>query len=263
MISIEPLESRLYPAVSFTHGVLRVTGTAGNDNLSIETRSGLVRVLANGVPSQQFQASKIKRILIDARAGSDTVNGPTNIPARIRGGDGNDILNAGPGNDTILGGPGDDQIDPGLGADQVDGGEGDDLATYASRTAPLSITLDTSGGDGEAGEDDTLLGVEDVTGGQGDDLLRGDAKANTLNGQPGRDTLQGLGGNDLLIGGDDSDTMRGGAGRDRLVGNYPFDDDSQSATADFFDGGKGFDRANSGAVDTLVSIEGELPLPPI
>ena len=150
--------------------------------------------------------------------GSDLLDGDAGSDPQLSGGAGDDTLNGGAGNDSLIGGAGDDHLnggddddalDGGGGSDSLSGGNGRDLADYASRLAPLTITATGTGDDGSAGEGDTVAtDVEDLTGGEGPD---------TIVGNGGDGTLTGNGGNDTLDGGAGADTLDGGPGVDRAV----------------------------------------------
>lgn len=64
--------------------------------------------------------------------------------------------------------------------------------------------------------------------------LRGNNRANVLNGGAGADLLDGRGGNDILDGHGGDDVMLGGAGADRLISNAGNDVMSGGADADTF-----------------------------
>lgn len=163
--------------------------------------------------------------------GNDTVTG-TSADEHFILGAGDDTVDAGAGNDTIDGGPGNDLLRGGEGSDIINGGDGTDTATYDERgpSEPVNVTLATPGGDGAAGENDTLTQIENVTGGASSDTLIGDDGPNVLVGGPGLNTLSGLGGDDVIFGGDDRDIITGGPGSDKLYGGG--DDDSIDAFAD-------------------------------
>jgi Ca2+-binding RTX toxin-like protein len=160
--------------------------------------------------------------------GADTVTG-TSRSEVFSLGDGGDVLSAAAGNHHADGGGGDDTLRGGLGSDTLDGGGGADTVTYDERGAsePLNVTLATPGGDGAAGENDTLVAVESVVGGASNDTLVGDASNNALYGGPGVNTLDGQAGDDQLFGGNDRDVITGGPGNDALFGAG--DDDSLNA----------------------------------
>jgi Ca2+-binding RTX toxin-like protein len=201
-------------------------------------------------------------------AGNDIVTG-TSADEVFSLGAGNDQLDAGPGNDVIDGGAGSDLLRGGLGSDSINGGPDADTATYDERgpSEPVSVTLSTPGGDGAAGENDTLTAIENVTGGASNDTLGGDDGPNTLLGGPGLNTIDGLGGDDVIQGGDQRDVISGGPGRDQLFGNG--DDDSINAfdgEADLVDCGSSLDDdAQVDASDQVNGCEysrrGDVPVP--
>ena len=82
------------------------------------------------------------------------------------GGTANNVLTGGAGHDSLDGDAGNDTLDGGTGDDDLTGGAGTDLVSYAGRANPVDVVLDGGGGNGEAGEDDTIhLDVESVAGG--------------------------------------------------------------------------------------------------
>jgi len=107
---------------------------------------------------------------IDVRTsdlGSD-VRVRADLPARIQGGAGDDVLIGGPADDTIDGGAGQDVIGGGPGADVLRGGPGIDLVTYADRIASdgsiaarhdgvgVHVVVGVAGASGEPVEGDTI-----------------------------------------------------------------------------------------------------------
>lgn len=116
-------------------------------------------------------------------------------------GSGNDLIRGTDADETLAGQGGDDYLVPGKGTDWVLGGQGFDRVSYAERTAPMTVRLDTSVADLGNGELDRPLDIEKVYGGSGDDHLIGDAGPNVLVGNGGDDYLQGHGGRDDLQGG--------------------------------------------------------------
>ena len=210
------------------------------------------------------------------RAFRSVVTGPGND--NVRGGPaaetftlgaGDDVVDGGPGDDTIDGGPGNDELRGGHGNDTVGGGAGADTATYTERTQnePLVITLASPGGDGAAGESDTLTGIENVVGGASNDMITGDDGPNAIVGGGGLDIIDGAGGADALFGGEGRDSISGGAGSDTLLGEG--DDDSINAydgEPDAVDCGASLDDdaqvdAADGAVGCEYSRRGDVPVP--
>lgn len=154
----------------------------------------------------------------------------TSGPDRLTGTPGDDVICGLGGDDTLEGLGGNDTLVGGGGADILDGGGGDgDTVSYAERTEPVSVTLDSiASDDGEAGERDRVRYVERAIGGTGDDVMRGSGGPNLLQGNSGADELTGLGGDDELVGGNNEDWLDGGPGADIIrcslgVDRYDFD----------------------------------------
>jgi Ca2+-binding RTX toxin-like protein len=169
-----------------------LTGGSGDDTF---TGAGSANSL-NGGGGDDF---------LNGLAGNDTLNGGTSEDT-LQGGEGIDTLNGGTSDDTLKGGEGDDTLDGGDDADLLNGGAGaNDLATYASRSAKVTVTLgagssdDGGSADGVSGERDTVRGtVENLTGGSGADVLTGSEVDNFFLGGDGADTITGLAGIDTM-----------------------------------------------------------------
>jgi uncharacterized delta-60 repeat protein len=72
---------------------LKIFGTSANDVIKISKSAGLLAVSRNGAAPFYFTASKVKRLIIDAGSGDDTIILSKSVPtAIINGGDGNDTL---------------------------------------------------------------------------------------------------------------------------------------------------------------------------
>ena len=150
---------------------------------------------------------------IEAGVGNDDLNG----------GEKTDVFDGGGGNDTLRGNAGNDSLTDGdtsgaANKDTLDGGDGDDTVVYESRTATVVVDLASNGGDGEAGENDTLTSIENAGGGSGNDVIRGTDGINGLTGGAGNDEIDGRAGDDLVIGEAGDDTLIGAAGHDELHG---------------------------------------------
>jgi Ca2+-binding RTX toxin-like protein len=224
--AIEALETRrLYSTSSLSSGVLTIDGTSGVDTVYVSQAVGQVLVY-DGKNSNFYDVSKVKKVRIDTGAGDDTiyVGLVDNIPTTIKGGSGNDDINAGDENDLIDGGDGSDDIDGLGGNDYIAGGGG---------------ANDISGGKGN----DTLIGgdtTDQLFGGEGNDLLDGGLGADAIYGNEDIDTVTyasrtapvyvdlsdalGEQADDGQAGeGDwvhsDVENIEGGAGNDVLVGN--------------------------------------------
>ncbi len=150
MMSASPAH-KIMPRVAFTGGALNVieapvgggtqlqiTGTAGNDQISVvRTAQGLV--VRNGNLFSQTFSGNYTSILVHAGAGNDvvTIDASVNTGAILYGDSGNDTLNGGAGNDRFFAGMGNDVITGGAGndtivaigggiSDQITGGAGED-----------------------------------------------------------------------------------------------------------------------------------------
>ena len=164
---------------------------------------------------------------VEGGAGDDVLEAPAS-GGTVLGGPGSDVLQGGPGDDRLLGGDDADVLTGGAGADVLEGeagddelwspspdgadvlrgGAGSDTVSYAGRTSPLRVTVDTFANDGAAGEGDLVQAndVETIIGGGADDVLTGGALPEVLRGEAGNDVLSGLGAGDVLIGGLGDDT---------------------------------------------------------
>ena len=143
---------------SLSKGLLRIDGTPGDDVITVGEEKGVVtsavaggrptvRVLehflvvgVNALQGFRFDAREVRRVLIQAGDGNDTVTistvgAGTFRPATIHGGAGDDIITGGQernlifgdkGNDRLFGGGGNDRIFGGAGDDTLDGGPGRD-----------------------------------------------------------------------------------------------------------------------------------------
>ena len=208
--------AQLNPAVA-----VRIAGGAGRDTLDDardfvtpgeRTADGYARMpevevwLAPGEP--KLAGSSRDDVIVARRATFDLT------PRYVRGGDGDDLIDAtriggsrstlrgGGGDDTVLGGPGADLIEGDVGDDSIDGGRGFDRV---------------SGGPGN----DTLIGGRDgdnVSGDAGDDLLIGGPRADRLFGGDGNDRFRIAGGGiDTADGGAGDDTLENGDAEDVLI----------------------------------------------
>lgn len=206
-----------------------IDGGAGLNTVTYALAASAVTVDLNAGTGGTAPLDALARIRgVVTGPAADTVVG-TSADELFVLGDGNDVLNAGAGNDAVDAGTGDDVLLGGPGSDVLDGGPGADTASYNDRGAsqPLSVTLATLGGDGEAGENDALPNIENVIGGASNDTIVGDAAANVIDGGPGLNTLDGGAGDDRVSGGNDRDVITGGPGNDALFGYG--DDDSINA----------------------------------
>jgi Ca2+-binding RTX toxin-like protein len=140
-----------------------------------------------GPNSEAFRLEEIERVRFLAGAGDDMLFG------RV----GNDTLSGGAGFDRLTGFDGDDVLDGGAGQDELTGGAGLDVASYASATGAVTVSVAiTTAQDTGGGGIDTLSQIEGLIGSDFNDLLTGDGGANLLDGGAGLDTLNGGAGND-------------------------------------------------------------------
>ena len=163
-----------------TAGDIRINATLGDGDDFLGTDNFLLAgvspasVLDLGAGNDRGTGSITTETMLGG-SGNDTLEGRDGND-RFEGGPGNDILAPGPGNNTVLGNDGDDALMPSgsqgttTGADTFAGGAGSDLASYADRSAP--VTVSPSSPDGQAGENDTIQNdVERLVGGSAADAL--------------------------------------------------------------------------------------------
>jgi Ca2+-binding RTX toxin-like protein len=176
-------------------------------------------------------------------AGDDILYGNDSANT-LRGGPGDDYLDAAGGNDWLYGESGVDLLRGGFGADYLSGGNmingccEPDTASWAGRTNPVTASIDFQSNDGESGENDYVASdVENLTGGNGSDTLTGNGQGNKLSGGIGNDSLDGKGGGEppgspgLFV----SDSLQGGSGNDTINGG------PAGSFSDQVDGGIGTD----------------------
>jgi Ca2+-binding RTX toxin-like protein len=98
-----------------------------------------------------------------------------------------------------------------------------------------------------------------------DEVLKGDDKANQLEGGPGHDRIGGRGGNDtlygkdgrdLILGGPGNDVVRGGGRGDELYGGLGNDVLRGGDGRDVLTGGAGRDRLFGGDADDVIRAAG-------
>ncbi len=183
--------------------------------------------------------------------GADQLRGTDGFD-RMFGLGGNDHLRGLGGDDELFGGAGNDLLDGGLGRDRMDGGAGDDRYVVENRGDRV-IEAARGGTDTVESSIDYKLpkNVENLTltggkkldgvGNSLDNVLRGNNKANTLEGGKGDDSLYGGNGKDTLDGGKGADRLYGGNGKDTLDGGNGADRLEGGNGKDVLDGGKGDD----------------------
>ena len=270
-------------------------GGAGIDTLNYTQRQKPVNVTVDGGPGvgdddggagEKDDVEGVE-VLQLGMANDTAVGGSTADTVEGRGGE--DTLNGGGGNDKLYGAApndttdvSDDLLDGGPGADEMHGGRGNDTASYATRTAGVTLALDENANDGEPGEGDFIdfdveravggLGNDNLTGSNdpdtleggpgndvidgvlGDDVLAGDAGDDTVNGNVGNDSVTGGEGNDGLAGGDNDDTVSGGDGNDSLAGDAGADTLAGGIGNDAINGGSGPDAVDAGDGDDAIDV---------
>lgn len=227
----------------------RIFGDTADGDEHVRLRAGsqphtvIVELLyPDGSVAATHELEQVERIVVDGGEGNDTISiaSDLTLPVEIRGGAGNDTLEAGGGPATLLGGAGDDTLKATTHGALLDGGVGHDTL----RGGGLGDTL--QGGSGA----DTLFGAggaDQLDGGDGDDILHGDDGNDTLVGGQGRDTLHGGKHDDSLDGGDDHDELHGDAGMDTLVGGTGVDAIHGGTESDWLYGGRGGDHLHGDA----------------
>jgi VCBS repeat-containing protein len=195
-------------------------------------------------------------------------------------GEGRTIIGT-PCRDRLVGTPFDDRIDGRGDYDVMIGGRGNDAyyvdANHGRRGHRVDRVIEHANEGHDAVyskasfrlpahvEDLHLLGGRnlDGTGNAQANWIEGNRGRNRLKGGAGDDLLQGMGGRDELRGGRGIDVLQGGRGRDTLVdrsGSTVFDggrgDDSMTGgrSADFFAGGRGNDVLHLGGGDDVIAF---------
>ncbi|HEX7310614.1 MAG TPA: calcium-binding protein [Gaiellaceae bacterium] len=171
-----PTKAEKFKHPKLKHGVLLVTGTKVDDNITLRLQGGrsdkLEVVVGDDGKTFRFDRKHIATIEVDAATGDDFVNIDESngvftdtIPTTIDGGDGNDTIAGGTGNETLSGGEGNDTIDgnggsdiaflgagddtfvwdPGDGSDTVEGQDGVDTMLFNGANANERVALSANG----------------------------------------------------------------------------------------------------------------------
>jgi Ca2+-binding RTX toxin-like protein len=254
-------------------GSLTVTGTAGDDGITVRCEGGNVTVNQSDPGGGPAPCPDLDRILVFAGEGDDHVGlGDVTRSAfggledvSVDGQEGNDTLvgsglgdslEGGGGVDSLRGGDGKDVLEPGPGPGEVLGGQGKDtVSVFGDGNWFLSDSLlrFTS-----QGEDNTLRSVEraKIRGGNANNLITAGTFGGALTVDAGGgDDLVGSGtGNDKLDGGDGNDFLQSGDGNDMLWGRAGDDVLRGDNGNDQIDGGPGNDTCTgAGGADAVVS----------
>jgi Ca2+-binding RTX toxin-like protein/6-phosphogluconolactonase (cycloisomerase 2 family) len=245
------------------------------DKLVVSVGNGADTVTIVGLDSGVSTAS----LLLNGQNDSDTLDASgSQLPVKLNGSGGDDVLTGGTANDTLNGGAGMDALAGGAGNDRLQG-QGSSYDTLSG--GPGDDTLD--GGDGydrisESADVDFTATDSSLTGLGNDTLINiqlvqlfGGSTANTIDASAfsGRAFLNGSGGNDTLTGGGWYDRIFGGSGRDLITGGtsvidpgpgtYTYDVlRGQGGNYDTLIGGDGNDKLNGGiGRDSLVGGGGD------
>ncbi len=122
----EQLESRFLLSAIVRKGVLKITGTLGDDDINIYATKGQINVSLNNV-IQSFDSLSVKSIRVDGGEGDDWIIDSTKLPSTLLGGLGDDTLSGGSANDLLIGGDGADHLFGNAGNDNLQGGLHDDV----------------------------------------------------------------------------------------------------------------------------------------
>jgi Ca2+-binding RTX toxin-like protein len=163
--------------------------------------------------------------------GSGAVRITGNALANVLTGNANDnIFAGGAGNDTFVG-----------------GGGGLDVVDYALTATPITVVMNSGGGEVSfAGEVDTLTDIHFVTGGSG---------ADTMTGSTGNDRFRGNGGADSMVGGDGIDTLSYYTDLTAVVVNMSSQDVSSNPTGTTVTTAAGTARDGYGTIDSISGFE--------
>ena len=245
------LEARRLLSITLHGKGLLITGTSGDDEITISRIGDVIQVEMND-HAEEFSSDDVNRITVRGGAGNDVVSNHAYDRITLIGGEGNDTLSAGPaesqilggaGNDLLLGGSkndgisadrdsdfgpildgidtiraggGHDGISSDIDADHIDGGSGDDTVSFGDRKANLTISLDNKNNDSVGVKSLFIRNIEDVHGGQGNDYIVGNSSENYLSSGRGNDTMFGLGGRDTMSTESGDDSLVGGSGNDEF-----------------------------------------------
>jgi Ca2+-binding RTX toxin-like protein len=154
--------------------------------------------------------------------GNDTISG-TDLPSRLVGGDGTNVITGGASADVLIGGAGNDLIKGGGGNDTIDAGSGGNNTLISNGGNVTFITHAgtnvVKGGPGN----DTLLdgpGADDFTGGGGIDTVSYAGRDQDVTIEPGGDAVSGTPNEHDQIAADVT-VLVGGNGNDRVVAPDP------------------------------------------
>ncbi len=285
---IHILENRvLFASIGIEDGILRIVGTAGNDQIDFALVSQTqAQVYDGGVAGTVIELDAVKAVSFAGLAGNDVLI-LGRVPLRVwaMGGDGDDAISAsravandslfgGDGNDYLYAGDGDDTLVGGAGYDGMIGGRGDDYIKILSD----ALGDDTVGGgsslaDGGIDTVDATDYTSPMSQRIGDrtpavltvddfifediDIFLGSTFDDNVANVSGRPMQVSLGeGNDIYTGGSADEIVDGGSGADSIFGaggNDLFN--AEDGEVDQLNGGSGIDTVIGDLNDTLIDIE--------
>lgn len=287
-LSIQSLDERIVPAITFTNvaGHLTIIGDDNNNSFEVAVsgdKKFIVRVgpnspalntnvLVKGTTQITVEGnggndnisiaplgslSIANAISVQGGAGNDTLIGSSKVDS-LDGGDNNDSLFGAAGNDTVFGNNGNDTLTGSLGNDFVSGG--DDIDTILENGNVDFFLSNVFGGPslsaGILGTDLVVsIEVARLIGGAGNNVISTSAFLGEvfLDGGGGNDTLIGASGNDTMVGGTGNDSLEGSLGNDSLTGASGNDTLRGQSGDDLLVGGFGVDVIDGGDDDDRLS----------
>jgi Ca2+-binding RTX toxin-like protein len=234
--------------IQLNGGTLNMTGSSRNDSIYIRNVGSELWVTAynsimtwsssSTMPTYSSQTRKyaegvVTSLVANLGAGNDTFHQELGVwQATVHGGQGNDTIRGRFGEyenpARLYGDAGNDTFEVSSQFAYADGGPDSDtfrtyslpghgpMVDYSSRNANIVADMNTPGGDGEAGENDSIEpSCFGIIGGSGNDYLVGSTNvAGTSTSGEGK--FEGNDGNDTIWGGCGFDIILGGNGDDQL-----------------------------------------------
>jgi Ca2+-binding RTX toxin-like protein len=265
-------------------GTITIAGTEGKDELVVDfdaaggtmtvQPAATVTATAGSCPAKTdpltgrptinecaYDPQNLSLVVVDLKAGDDTVAVSHGRAVTVSGGAGNDRIQVDASDRTLRGDDGDDLLAApgGMSTNQAnnhavayDGGAGTDTASFVGAvaspggdlvqigvTASLETKTATFQGPTVSAPNgvyrvDTLTSIEGLSGTGVGDVLTGATKAETLVGETGNDNIRGGDGDDNIQGGGGLDDLVGGSGRDTLDGGPGIDTFPKGSGGDSF-----------------------------
>jgi Ca2+-binding RTX toxin-like protein len=212
-LPIEALELRRLFAASLNEaGVLRISGTEGDDDIRVATWMRLV--VDADAPVRTVAAEQVA-ISVTINGVKSSFAGAEVTQIRVSGGSGDDRIRL----DSVLGG---DRV--ALVRSRFEGRfryspmEDQGMRMSPETTGELASSFARAIVDGGAGHDAIAGGLrrEVIRGGEGNDTIRGGAGNDSIWGDDGDDVIFGDAGRDRIEGGSGNDAATGGTGHDRI-----------------------------------------------